>query len=120
MSEVGGASRENAVPEISFYYDTYTITSGMALTINHGLPKAPRFVWLRLKCLTAEQGYAVGDLVHLSPFSVASGTDGVAVAANSTQIKVVLQTLPAVVNFSTNTPAVITAANWDLVVHAEV
>jgi len=120
MSEVGTAFREAAVPEISYFSDTYTITSGMALTINHGLPKAPRTVWVRLKCLTAELGYAVKDEVEIATFAVASGTNGVSIAVNSTQIKLVLQTLPALINFSTQTATAITAANWNIVVKAQV
>jgi hypothetical protein len=120
MAEVGTAQRDNAVPEISFFTDIYTITSGLILTIKHGLPKTPRHVWLRLKCKVAELGYAVGDDVELASFSVAGGTNAVSVAANSTSIKIVMQTLPAVTNFSTNTPTAITNTSWNLVVKAEV
>jgi hypothetical protein len=114
MAEVGTASRENAVPSIAFYSDTYTITSGMALTIAHGLPKVPKQVWLRLKNKTAELGYAVGDDIELTASSAVS------VASNGTSIKVVFATLPTVVNFSTQAVTAITAANWNLVVKAEV
>jgi hypothetical protein len=114
MAEVGTASRENAVPSIAFYSDTYTITSGMALTIAHGLPKVPKQVWMRLKCLTAELGYAIGDEVALS------ASAAVSVAVNSTSIKVVFATLPSIVNFSTQAVTAITAADWNLVVKAEV
>lgn len=114
MSEVGTAQRENAVPSISFFSDAYTISSGMILTIAHGLPKAPNHVWLQLKCLTAEAGYSVGDVVELG------NSASVTAAVNATSIKVVFATLPSLVNFSSNAVAAITAADWDLIVNAEV
>lgn len=119
MADIGGPNRENAVPSLSFFEDTYAITSALILTIVHGLPKTPRMVWLRIKCLTAELGYAVGDEIELAS-STQSGTNTLTVASNKTQIKVVFQTLPAVTNFSSNAEAQITANNWQLHVKAEV
>jgi hypothetical protein len=120
MSEIGVALRENAVPSVAFFTDNYTITSGMALAINHGLPKTPKIVWLRLKNLTAELGYAVGDEVELASSGSATNTASVSVASNKTQIKIVLAALPVIVNFSTQAQTAITAANWQLVVKAEI
>lgn len=113
MSEVGTALREAAVPEVSFFRDEYTITSGMAFTINHGLAKAPKQVWLSLKCTTAELGYAVGDTVTLT------ASAAVSVAYNNTQIKVVFATLPSIVNYSSQAITAITNTSWNLVVKAE-
>lgn len=120
MAEVGTAQRDNAVPSISFFTDNYTITSAMAVTINHGLPKTPKHVWLRLKNITAELGYAIDDEVEIASYGSASNTASVSVAVNKTQIKVVLGALPVIVNFSTQAQTAITAANWQLVVKAEV
>lgn len=114
MAEVGIAQRDNAVPSISFFKDEYTITSGMAFTIGHGLPKTPKQVWMRLKNTTAELGYAVGDEVELT------ASASVSIASNSSQIKVVFATLPSIVNYSSQAITAITAANWNLVVKAEV
>lgn len=120
MSEVGTAQRENAVPEVSYFTDVYTITSGMSLVVNHGLSRAPRSVWLELKCITAELGYAIGDSVSLFVIGLSNG-GGATVAANATQIKVYLSNL-FFLNDSTNSnvAAEITAANWNLVIKAEV
>ena len=114
MAEVGNAQRDNAPPSLAFFKDEYTITSGMILTIKHGLPKAPRFVWLRLKNIVAELGYAIGDEIELTNTSEASA------ASNATSIKVVLAGRPTVVDFSNNNQTFITAADWTLIVKAEV
>ncbi len=114
MAEVGTAQRDNAVPSVSFFKDEYTITSGMAFTISHGLPKTPKQVWLRLKNVTAELGYIAGDEVELT------ASAAVSVACNPTQIKVVFATLPSLVNYSSQAVTAITAANWHLVIKAEV
>ena len=120
MAEVGTAQRDNAVPSVAFFTDNYTITSGMALTITHGLPKVPKNVWLRIKNITAELGYVAGDEVDIASSGSASNTASVSVAVNKTQIKVVLAALPVIVNFSTQAQTAITAANWQLVVKAEI
>jgi hypothetical protein len=118
MAEIGNALREPATPELTYYNDVYSITSAMILTIAHGLPKAPRHVWLRIKCITAEQGWSVGDELEIPSYS--NGSAGsVSVGVNKTQIKVAFEALPFVTNFSTNATAAITAANWNLVVKAE-
>lgn len=114
MSEVGTAQRDNAVPEVSYYKDEYTITSGLILTVNHGLPKRPRQIFLKLKNKVAELGYAVNDEVELT------ASASVSIAANSTQLKVVFATLPSIVNFSTNAVTAITNTSWNLVIKAEV
>jgi len=119
MSEVGNATRLAAVPEFSVTADTYTITSGMTLAINHGLATTPRQVWLRLRCITAEQGYVAGDEVELPAQVDYSGSTSIGLASNKTQIKIVLQGLPSVSNASTGAPAVITANHWNLVVKTE-
>lgn len=120
MAEIGSVQRDNAVPSISYFTDNYGITSGMALTITHGLPKIPKNVWLRIKNLTAELGYTIGDEVNIASGGAASGAGSASVAVNKTQIKVALAALPVIVNFSTQAQTAITAANWQLVVKAEV
>jgi hypothetical protein len=123
MSEVGGATRENAVPEISFFTDTYTIasdigTNGMVLSISHGLPKQPRYVWAQLVCTTAEIGYSVGDTVNA--VGGLRSVETLSLYANKNTIGVVFTNVPYVINPSTQAITAITPANWNLVVNAEV
>lgn len=44
-----------------------TISSGGLLTLAHGLGAAPGFVSFRLKCTTADAGYAIGDEIIVDP-----------------------------------------------------
>jgi hypothetical protein len=120
VAEIGTAQRDNAVPSISFFTDNYAITTGMVLTITHGLPKIPKNVWLRVKNITAELGYAVGDEVNIASGGAASAAGSASVAVNITEIKVVLAALPVIVDFGTQAQTAITAANWQLVVKAEI
>lgn len=113
MSEVGTPNRLNAIPEFSVFKDEYTITSGMNLAINHGLANVPRYCYLRLKCITAEQGYLVGDEVELK------NSSQVTTSCNKTQIKTIFAALPTIVSLTDNSVNAITAANWNLVVKAE-
>lgn len=123
MSEVGTAQRENAVPEVSYFTDIYTITSGMTFTVNHGLPRAPRKVWLELVNKIAEFQYVPGDIVNVGIQS-SSVTAAIGSWYNSTVIGVGLIALPNVPDTVTDDPDVdsspITAANWNLVIKAEV
>jgi hypothetical protein len=121
VAEVGNAQRENAVPEVSYFTDVYTITSGMTFTVKHGLPRAPRRVWLELVNKVAEFQYHPGDVAIPA---LASGSNAMSAWYTPTQIGVGLITLPAVVDTVTDNPDVdistITATSWNLVIKAEV
>jgi hypothetical protein len=64
FTRTGDKGQTGAGGVMSGYVQTadQTITSGGALTIAHGLASAPKMVQGFVKCLTAEQGYAVGDV----------------------------------------------------------
>ena len=119
MSEVGTQTRLNAVPEFSVFKDEYTITSGMSLAINHGLPGVPRYCYLRLKCIIAEHGYNIGDEVEVAPYSNSAAFAFGTLASNKTQILINMISLPGVTTNGANDVNAITAANWNLVVKAE-
>jgi hypothetical protein len=118
MAEVS-QTREDAVPSLSYDKQVFVITSGLTLTFNHGYADHPRNVWLVLKCLTAELGYAVGDEVYLSPFTYTTGTTAASVATSLVQVKLRMVALPVVVNFTSGAPTAITAANWNLEVRLQ-
>jgi hypothetical protein len=123
VSEVGTAQRENAVPEVSYFTDIYTITSGMTFTVRHGLPRAPRRVWLELVNKVAEFQYVPDDVVNVGIQGAGTST-AIGSWYNSTIIGIGLVALPNVPDTVTDNPNVdsntITAANWNLVIKAEV
>jgi hypothetical protein len=123
VAEVGNAQRENAVPEVSYFTDVYTITSGMTFTVKHGLPRAPRRVWLELVNKVAEFQYVPGDVVNVG-IQGSAVTAGIGVWYNTSIIGVGLLALPNVPDTVTDSPDIdssaITAANWNLVIKAEV
>ncbi len=112
--------REPAIPELSFLEETFSITSGMTVTTQHALPRKPRMVWLALRCLVAELGYAIGDDVDFPAFTYTAGSTAASVSYNDTVVKVRLVALPVIVNFTTGATTAITAANWSLVIRSEV
>jgi hypothetical protein len=115
MAQVGVAVRENAVPENSFYTGEFTFSASTNFLTPHGLPRVPKQVWLEIRCVTAELGYAVGDRVQLTNSSI------IAVSVNATNIQVTFAAAPLqIVSFATNALATFNAANWILVVKAEV
>jgi hypothetical protein len=117
MAEIS-ETRVAVLPSEEYLSEEYPIVANMTLAVNHGLADDPRLVWLVLKCITAEQGYAVGDHVDYPAFTYTSATTATTVAHNKTQIKLYMIGLPNVVNVSGDTAAVITAANWTLKIRA--
>jgi hypothetical protein len=116
LVKIGQTGRENAAPENSYWgeeYGPYTVST--TTVIPHGLAKMPKQVWLELKCLVAEIGYAVGDRVSFVAPASAS------VSFNNVNITVALTvTIPTLINPSTNAAAAITIGSWNLLVKAEI
>lgn len=114
LVKVGQSLRENAVPENSFFTDEYTYALSTNSVIPHGLGKVPKQVWGELRCITAEKNYAVGDRIALNSIQVQF-------AYNANNIIVVTSgTAPSVYDATAaGAAAVITVANWVLVVRAE-
>lgn len=101
------------------------LNSNTILTIAHGLGARPRFVFVRLRCKTAELGYSVGDetdgLFVTGQFDYASHGP-IPVRADATNLyyaygdhtpKIIQQTASIVADWVTITPA-----NWRLVFRA--
>jgi hypothetical protein len=63
------------------------ITSAGALTLAHGLGRTPILVQAWLKCLTAELGYSVNDLVPMLPMGSGANT-GCSVVPDATNLNV--------------------------------
>lgn len=66
-----------------------TPSAGGAFTLGHGLGALPDLVTGELECLTAEHGYAAGDVIAYSPYPDAdnqAGGVGVAIRKTATQL----------------------------------
>lgn len=78
-------------------------------------PFVVKFVKVRLRCLTAEYGYAVGDVFDISNFVPAASGIGHAVAISGNTVKVMLSSVSILVKPLTGGSSVsITLANWSL------
>ena len=109
----------------SAYFESaeQTITSAGALTIAHGLGRAPILLWFILVCVTDEDGWVAGDKVHLG--SVAgfgfSASRSFGVKCDTTHIRLKYGSNADVfdyVNFTTGNAAALTNGNWRLVIRA--
>ena len=116
MAQVGQTVRENSVPEQSFFVAEFTLPALSTTTvIPHGLAKHPKSVWLELKCLNADLGYAAGD-------RIAYGGVAYTVSYNNNNITLGVGTVqPTIVSLTSNAAAAITVpGNWSLIVKAEI
>lgn len=99
--------------------------NGGTITLSHGLGVVPFSVVLEMVCVTTERGYSPGDIIQLewacTDFNVATRQGyGATVVKSSTQVRVYLANNYSFVAVSTGgVPAVLTPANWRLVVRAQ-
>lgn len=94
------------------------VATATVTTQAHGLGAIPSFVVAYLECLTAEQGYSVGDRVFMQYKDNGAGNFGYMVEWDATNVRIVQANgVPQVLNRTTPAGAVsITAANWKIVV----
>lgn len=105
----------------SFQSADQTITSSGALTIAHGMGRAPTLVFGFMKCVAAESNYSIGDIVPvpigISPLT--TNSPGVAITFDATNIYARygsgsgggngVFTFP---DKTSGSPANLTSANW--------
>ncbi len=101
-----------------------TITTAGQITLTHGLGGVPRRVGGRLKCLTAEAGYSIGDQIEVSLVdnSTASNTIVNSVMVTTTQIIIRFSDHTSCfvgANRTTGAAVALTNVNWSLIVTAE-
>jgi hypothetical protein len=92
-------------------------TPATPLTLAHGLGVIPRLIQVSLVCITNEGGYLAGEIYGpIAAETFADGADkGVGVAANSTNIRVVIGSAGiSLLNATTGVRFTITPANWRL------
>lgn len=96
-----------------------TITTASSFTLTHGLGKLPSNVQAWLVCVTASEGWSVGD--YYGPIGAETFADGanngMAILMNTTQIKIKLGAQATPILSSAGARG-LTYANWKLVVRA--
>jgi hypothetical protein len=100
-----------------------TITSAGALTIAHGLGSKPRLVQLRLKCVTAEKNYSIGDEIFFGPMACGSSGEntGISVVPDATNLNIRFGSqanVLSIVDKTTGASGVGTIANWNVIFDA--
>lgn len=100
-----------------------TIPPSGTATLTHGLGAMPKSIHLSIVCKTAELGFVVGEEAFLGGnllTGVDAGTNiGIQTASTTTTIRMKVANVGvAVMNMTTGVPALITPANWRLIVRA--
>ena len=98
-----------------------SIANSGSVTVEHGLGSVPVGVFVSLKCAVAEMGYAVGDVIVLSPQAdPTSAVEGLSVIKTATQlIASVCANGPGEYPIKTGgDSAALTAAKWKLILTA--
>jgi len=90
--------------------------AGTAATFTHGLGKLPEFFKVYLKCTTAANGYAVGDLVDF--IQDTNGNNVISVYADSTEIGINRALYISVANKLTGAKQDISALNYKFIFKA--
>lgn len=80
----------------------------------HGLGAVPTSAQILLKCVTAQLGYAIGDVISLGPEGAAGSSQGSTIGYDATNAFVSLGNTINVIRKDTQVGAAITAANWQV------
>ena len=97
------------------------MTNGGQIVVNHGLGAEPMHISLHMRCVAADMGYAVGDVIRIAGNSDPSeSNESLGVLVNNTQIIVrVGYNGPQLIAHKANgTGGVATTANWRLIIKA--
>lgn len=108
---------------LSYASANQTITAAGALTLAHGLGAMPVLIQARIKCLTAELGYSIGDelIISLQTSDATNAGHGVSIVPDATNISIRFgsqATSIGVTRKDTGAHANITNASWALIVRA--
>lgn len=105
----------------SFTSTNQTITSAGTLSLAHGLGSMPLLVQLRVKCLTAEANYSVGDEIVVDMVGQTASNRGISIVPDSSNIVIRFGSAVNVFQVpdkTTGAGATLTNANWALIVKA--
>ena len=95
------------------------IGSGFAnsITVSHGLGAQPKLMYIGLKCVTTDLGYAVGDEINW-PTGSYYAIGGFVTWTSTTQCGFVVNANLQIPNKGTGTFSTITYANWKVIIRA--
>ncbi len=124
-----GVSWGSAVPATSatpvftksYYSGNLTLTSAGALTLAHGLGVVPKLFQIFIKCLVAELGYSVGNLLVVSVTTDGNTDYGIALVPDATYLNIRMGAYSSVFiiqDKGTGGRVNITNTSWALVVRA--
>lgn len=106
----------------SYVSSTQTFTSGVLKTFAHGLGARPKFIQIFLECVTADAGYAVGDIIYPCPNSSTASNDRFnAIYADETNVNVRLSSAANCFVYGNKTTGALAAlvnASWKIGVSA--
>lgn len=105
----------------SFTSANQVITSAGALTLAHGMAGVPTLLQFKAVCLTAEQGYSIGDEVVLHNNVLGDGGGGPTQTSDATNIYIRYGDAGTPIRVGHKTTGAYTAltnANWNLIVKA--
>lgn len=106
----------------SYVGATVAFTSASLKTFAHGLGARPNFIQIYLKCVVADAGYSIGDIIYPSPNSSTSTNDRFnSIYADDTNVYVRLSNLANCFIFGNKATGVMTSlvnASWEIGVSA--
>jgi hypothetical protein len=94
---------------------TFTLSS--VTSFSHGLGRAPYWIRVQAICTTANAGYTVGQYIDMTSMTSGSGAE-ITCASSTTTISVALGPTLDFNNATTGAQAVMTAADWKMIVSA--
>ena len=97
------------------------ITTASLITLAHGFGAAPLLYSITLKCITAELGYSIGDVVIVNPAGDYGGTSsqwGIYHDATNINVRIGASTLALTHKTSGVATTSATNANWRMIVRA--
>lgn len=120
---VGDGSGLTNLPFTKAYESSeQTITATGSLTLAHSLSAAPKLITPLIICKTAELGFSVGDIVPLNPNTnaAANASYGQTITSDATNvyIKYGVTSVYQILRKDNGNVALITPANWRLIVRA--
>lgn len=94
--------------------DSQTLAYSTDFTFAHNLGQVPTETNVFLKCTTNDQGFVVGDIIEISPWTPGGGSDiGFGIKVDSTNVTMYVGSGIEVID-STNNSVALTASRWDI------